>query len=96
MSASEYKSFKNIRKENLRDNMTDIEIALSDFAELTTRDIARKERPVGLVENRDVAKRGGEVAKKTKDFYEEATGLDAISKSNSLNYEYINDKQIDS
>ena len=88
MTAQEYKSYKGIHKENLRDNMTDIEIALTDLGELTTRHIAKKEKPIGLSENRKVAKRGGSVAKKTKDFYEEVTGLDAISKDNSLNYQY--------
>ena len=95
MTASEYKAYKNIRKENLRDNMTDIEVALADLGELVTRHIAQNEKPMGLNENRKVAKRGGNVAKKTKDFYEEATGLKAITKENTLNYKYINDNLID-
>ena len=94
MTASEYKVFKGIRKENLRDNMTDLEIALTDLAKLTTRHIAEKEKPNGLLENKNAAIRGGSVAKKTKDFYEETTGLTAISKSNSLNYQYIDDSKL--
>lgn len=94
MTANEYKNFKGIRKENLRDNMTDIEIALTDLAELTTRHIAEKEKPNGLLENKNAAIRGGSVAKKTKNFYEETTGLTAISKSNSLNYQYIDDSKL--
>ena len=94
MTANEYKNFKGIRKENLRDNMTDIEIALTDLAELTTRHIAEKEKPNGLLENKNAAIRGGSVAKKTKDFYEETTGLTAISKSNSLNYQYTDDLKL--
>ena len=94
MTANEYKNFKGIRKESLRDNMTDIEIALTDLAELTTRHIAEKEKPNGLLENKNAAIRGGSVAKKTKDFYEETTGLTAISKSNSLNYQYIDDSKL--
>ena len=94
MSAQEYKSFKGIRKENLRDNMTEIEIALSDLGEMTTRHLAQKEKPIGLSENRKVAKRGGSVAKKTKEFYEEVTGLDAISMNNSLNYQYLDDSKL--
>ena len=70
MTANEYKNFKGIRKENLRDNMTDIEIALTDLAELTTRHIAEKEKPNVLLENKNAAIRGGSVAKKTKDFYD--------------------------
>lgn len=94
MTAQEYKSFKGIRKENLRDNMTDIEIALTDLGELTTRHLAQKEKPIGLSENRRVAKRGGSVAKKTKEFYEEVTGLDAISMNNSLNYQYLDEERL--
>lgn len=90
MTASEYKSYKGIRKENLRDNMSDIEIILTDLGETVTRDIARKERPVGFKENKKVAKRGGNVAKKTKEFYEETTGLKAIAKNSFLNYKYSN------
>ena len=48
MKANEYKNFKGLRKESLRDNMSDIEIALIDIGEITTRDIAKKEKPLGL------------------------------------------------
>ena len=58
MKASEYKKLKGIRKESLRDNMTDIEVALTNIGEIATRDIAREERPHGLKENLKVAKRG--------------------------------------
>ena len=61
MTASQYKTYKNIRKENLRDNMTDIEIALTNIGEIAARDIAREEHPQGLKENLRVAKRGGSV-----------------------------------
>ena len=94
MNAQEYKSYKGIHKENIRDNMTDIEVALTDLGELTTRHIAQKEKPMGLSENRKVAKKGGSVAKKTKEFYEEVTGLNAISKDNSLNYQYIDEDKL--
>jgi len=63
MKASEYKVHKNIRKESLRDNMTDVEVALTDLGEIATREIARKHRPHGLKENRKIAKSGGDVAK---------------------------------
>ena len=58
MKSSEYKKLKGIRKESLRDNMTDIEVALTNIGEIATRDIAREERPHGLKENLKVAKRG--------------------------------------
>ena len=89
MTAREYKKYKGIRKENLRDNMSDIEVILTDLGETVTRDIARNERPFGLSENRKAARRGGSVAKKTKEFYEETTGLKAVTNSNSLDYNYI-------
>lgn len=89
MKASEYKEYKGIRKESLRDNMTDIELALTNIGELTARDIAKNEHPKGLSENMNVAKRGGKVAKDARDSYENATKIKAISNKNSLNYEYI-------
>ena len=96
MKASEYKKLKGLRKESLRDNMTDIEVALTNIGEIATRDIAREERPQGLKENLKVAKRGGGVAKGAKDLYEKETKKSAISKSNSLNYKYIDEvKKID-
>ena len=91
MKANEYKSFKGLRKESLRDNMTDIELALTNIGELTTRDIAREEHPKGLKENMSVAKRGGKVAKGAKELYEKETKKSAISKDNALNYKYIDD-----
>ncbi len=96
MKANEYKKLKGIRKESLRDNMTDIEVALTNIGEIATRDIAREEKPQGLKENLNVAKRGGGVAKGAKDLYEKETKKSAISKSNSLNYKYIDEvKQIE-
>jgi hypothetical protein len=53
MTAGEYKSYKGIRKENLRDNMTDLEVAITNIGELATREIARNEKPQGLNQNRN-------------------------------------------
>ena len=93
MKASEYKAYKGIRKESLRDNMTDVEIALTNIGEIATRDIAREEHPQGLKENLRVAKRGGGVAKGARDLYEKDTKKSAISKNNSLNYKYIDEQK---
>jgi len=96
MKASEYKEFKGIRKESLRDNMTDIEIILTDLGELTTRELTKKMKPYGLKENKDIAKKGGIVAKNTKENLEEVLGETVISNKNNLNYKYLNDsKQIE-
>ena len=97
MKASEYKAYKGLRKESLRDNMTDIEVALTNIGEIAARDIAKEEHPRGLKENMKVAKRGGGVAKGAKDLYEKETKKSAISKQNVLNYQYIDDeRQIES
>ena len=93
-TAGEYKFYKGIRKENLRDNMTDLEVAITNIGELATREIAKNEKPFGLSNNRKVAKRGGGVAKRTKDFFEEETGSKVISKDNSLNYQYLDDDKL--
>ncbi len=95
MKASEYKKLKGLRKESLRDNMSDIEVALTNIGEIATRDIAKEEHPQGLKENLNVAKRGGGVAKGAKDLYEKETKKSAISKNNSLNYEYIDEKLLE-
>ena len=94
MTAREYKDFKGLRKESLRDNMTDIEVALTNVGEIATRNIARKEDPKGLKENLNVAKRGGSVAKETRDAYEKEVNESAISKENALPYKYVDKKLI--
>ena len=93
MKANEYKEFKGLRKESLRDNMTDIELALTNLGELTARDIAREEHPKGLKENMSVAKRGGNVANDARKSYEKATKRNAISSDNALNYKYIDNNE---
>ena len=93
MKASEYKELKGLRKESLRDNMTDIEVALTNIGEIATRDIAKYEHPQGLKENLKVAKRGGGVAKGARDLYEKETKKSAISKENALNYQYADEQQ---
>ena len=92
MTAREYKDFKGLRKESLRDNMTDIEVALTNVGEITTRNIAKKENPKGLKENLSVAKRGGSVAKETRYAYEKEVNESAISKENALPYKYVDKK----
>ena len=95
MKASEYKEYKGLRKESLRDNMTDIEIVLTNLGELAARDIAKEEKPQGLLENMKVAKRGGSVAKGARDLYENEAQKHAISSDNALNYKYVKDNLIE-
>ncbi len=65
-SVKEYKKFKNLKKENLRDNMTNLELVLNMLAEASTTEISKKKKPKGLNENKKVAKQGGVVAKKAR------------------------------
>ena len=94
MSASEYKDFKNIRKENLRDNMTDLEVLLTDIGETATRELAKTYKPQGLSENKKIAKKGGTIAKITKESLEKELGRSVITEDNTLSYEYIDDKKL--
>ena len=90
MKASQYKEYKGLRKESLRDNMTDIEVALTDLGEIATRELAKEHKPYGLKENREIAKRGGRIAKNTRNDLEKELGRTVITKQNALNYKYLN------
>lgn len=92
MKANEYKEFKDIKKEALRDHMSDIEVILTDLGEYTTRDISKKEHPYGLKENLKVAKRGGNVSKIAKEAYELETGNNVITTNNAISKKYIETK----
>ena len=95
MKASEYKKYKNIRKESLRDNMTDIEVALTDLGEIATRELAKEHRPYGLEENKNVAKMGGHAAKVAREDLEKNLGKTVISHKNALGYQYEKTKELD-
>lgn len=88
MNAKEYKEYKGLRKESLRDNMSDIEVTLADLGEIATREIAKKYKPQGLKENIEVAREGGSVAKNARVDLERKIGESVITKNNALNYEY--------
>ena len=89
MKASEYKSFKGLRKESLRDNMSDIEVLLTDLGETATRELAKKHKPYGLEQNKKIARMGGNTAKVARDDLEKKLGESVITKNNNLNYNYI-------
>lgn len=95
MKASEYKEYKNIRKESLRDNMTDVEVALANLGEIATRELAKKHRPYGLEENKKIAKKGGHVAKVAREDMEKELGQSVVSKENVLSYQYLDDNKLD-
>ena len=79
MKASEYKAYKGLRKESLRDNMTDIKVLLTDLGEIATRDIARSEHPKGLKENLKVAKKVERLQKM----------LESLMKRQQINLQYL-------
>ena len=83
MSVSEYKQYKGLKKENLRDNMTNIELVLNMLAEVTTTAISKSEKPDTFEKNKNVAKRGGNVANDAKKRFEEETGQQVVSKLNA-------------
>lgn len=91
MSTREYKDYKNLRKESLRDNMTNTELVLNMLAEVSTTEISRNEKPQGLDKSRDVAKRDGSIAGNARKDLEKQLGKKVITKSNSKNHELLDE-----
>ena len=94
MTAQDYKTFKRISKESLRDNMTDIEVILTDLGEITTRELAKKYKPKGFGQNKKIAKVGGSIASNTRKDIEKNLGESVISNKNYLEYQYDDIKKI--
>ena len=88
MTAKEYKQYKGLRKESLRDNMDNIEIILTDLSEETTKRLAEKHRPQDLGQNKEVARMGGHAAKVAREDIEKNLGETVITKQKRVNYEY--------
>lgn len=84
MNTRQYKQLKGLKKENLRDNMSDLELVLTMLAEASTTDISRVEQPQGFSENQNVARRGGRVAGIARRALEEETGRPVITEQNAL------------
>lgn len=93
MTAKEYKEFKGLRKESLRDNMDNIEVILTDLGEEATKRLARKKKPQGLEKNKQVAKVGGNVAKIARDELEKQLDESVVTDNNYLTYEYEDNKK---
>ena len=79
----EYKEFKGLKKENLRDHMTNLETAINTLAEAFTTELSKKNNPTGFAENRTVAIAGGKVAKQTRDNMEAQLGRSIVSRNNA-------------
>ncbi len=82
-SVKDYKKLKGLKKENLRDNMTNLELVLNMLAEASTTEISRKKKPKGLENNRQVARAGGFAAKKARLEIEKQTGESVITAKNA-------------
>ncbi len=83
LSTRQYKNLKGLKKENLRDNMSTLKLALNMLAEATTTELTKVQNPEGLEENRDTAKQGGSVAGNARKEIEEKTGKPVISSENA-------------
>ena len=83
MTTRQYKQLKGLKKENLRDNMSDLELVLNMLAEASTTSISRAERPEGLEENRKVAQRGGRIAGNARKELEQETGTPVVTAENA-------------
>ena len=86
MTTREYKDYKGLKKQNLRDNMSTTELILNMLAETATKDIANASNPQGLEENKKVARRGGHVAKVARDTLEQETGKPVITTKNAIDF----------
>jgi len=87
LTTKQYKQFKDLKKENLRDNMTNLELVLNMLAEATTTEISKEKKPKTFPQNRKIAKQGGTIAGNTRKEIEAKTGKKVVSK--------INAKQLD-
>ena len=83
MTTGQYKRFKGLKKENLRDNMTTLELVLNMLAEATTTELSKEHQPETLEENKEIARRGGRIAGETRKSIEADTGKPVITSQNA-------------
>ena len=86
MTTGEYKKFKGLTKENLRDNMTNIELALNTLAEVAATEYSRQSNPQTMEENKRVAREGGDVAREARKTMEKRLGRSVVSKERASDY----------
>ena len=92
MTTKQYKSYKSLKKENLRDNMTNLELVLNMLAETATTEISENKEPKNFGENKKVAKEGGTIAGNARKQIEQKSGRQAITKDN---FRTLSKKRID-
>ena len=86
MSTREYKKYKGLRKESLRDNMTNVELMLNGLAEAAATELSKRENPKGFAQNANIAQRGGDVAHVARERLEQELGDTVISDKRALNF----------
>ena len=86
MTVRQYKDFKNLKKENLRDNMSTLELVLNMLAEATVTELTNTTNPKGLEENKKTARRGGSIAGNTRKEIEKETGKPVINSKNAIDF----------
>ena len=91
LSVKDYKNHKGLKKENLRDNMSNLELVLNMLAEATTTEISKEKKPKTFSENKKIANQGGTIAGNTRKQIEEKTGKKVVNKLNAL--DYLNSKK---
>ena len=89
----EYKNFKGLKKENLRDHMTNMELVLNMLAEVSATDLSKETDPIGMAESAKVAKQGGSVAKAARQQYEKQSGKKAITPLNAKDIKALKGKE---
>jgi len=95
-SVKDYKKLKGLKKENLRDNMSNLELVLNMLAEASTSEISKEKKPKGLEANKSVARKGGNAAKKARVEIEKQTGKPIVTSKNVKNLlDKPNNKEIE-
>lgn len=89
MTTRQYKNYKGLKKESLRDNMSTTELVLNMLAETATKDISKVSKPRDFAENKNVAQRGGSVAAVARMALEEQTGVPVITSQNALQLNHV-------
>ena len=86
MTTGEYKRYKGLTKQNLRDNMTNVELALNTLAEVATTEYSRQSNPQSMAESQRIAKEGGEVAREARETMEHRLGRSVVSSERASDY----------
>lgn len=92
MTTRQYKDYKGLKKENLRDNMTTTEVILNMLAETATKEITSATNPTGLEENRSTARKGGDIARQARENIEKETGKSVITPRNAIDFAKLIDE----